>query len=255
MLKAIIFDMDGVIFDSEQAIIDCYYPVAEAYGIKDVLPQCLKCIGITEEECTAVFQAAYGADFPYKKMRGEVNALYRTLCDEGRLPVKEGAAELLQYLKAHGLRLALASSGKIEHVRRLLGNAGFLDYFDVVIGGDMVSRGKPEPDVFLKALEELNLCVTTANKEASQPLESNNEASQPFENKTGLRQEEPLQPDECLVIEDSYNGVRAAYTARIPVIMVPDLLPPTDECKEKAQKIFRSLTEVKTWMESNTAGE
>ncbi|MBQ6469209.1 MAG: HAD family phosphatase [Lachnospiraceae bacterium] len=224
MLKAVIFDMDGVIFDSERSIIDCWIPVAEKYGIPDVLPQCLKCIGITETQSAKVFREVYGQDLPYEKIRKEVNEMYREFCDAGRLPMKKGVRELLGFLKENGIRIALASSGGRAHVEHLLGNAGILDYFEAVIGGDMVTRGKPAPDVFLKAVEELD---RTCGKSA--------EAGE---------QGGEILPGDCLVIEDSYQGIRAAYAAGIPVIMVPDLLPPTEECGEKAEKILPSLTEV-----------
>ena len=240
MTKAVIFDMDGVIFDSEQSIINCYYPVAEKYGIRDVLPQCLKCIGITEPECVKVFQDAYGADFPYVEMRKEVNALYRKFCDEGRLPVKPGAEELLLFLKEKRIPLAIASSGKVSHVKRLLENAGFLKLFDVVVGGDMVRRGKPEPDVFLKALEELNREMTTSAADGSN-TEGCSDAAELSENVK-------LLPEECLIIEDSYNGIRAAYAAGIPCVMVPDLLPATEECREKAQAVLKDLFAVREWI-------
>ena len=216
MLKAVIFDMDGVLFDSEQAIIDCWIPVAEKYGIRDVVPQLMKCIGITESESAKVFRSVYGQDFPYEKVRKEVNDEYRKFCDEGRLPVKPGVRELLSYLETNGIRTAIASSGDRDHVRRLLEKAGILPYFQVIVGGDMVARSKPAPDVFLKAEEELRR----------------------------LMQEDILPKEDIRIIEDSYQGVRAACAAGIPVIMVPDLLPPTEECKEKAERILPSLVEV-----------
>ena len=97
-----------------------------------------------------------------------------------------------------------------------LEKAGILPYFQVIVGGDMVARSKPAPDVFLKAEEELRKLV----------------------------QEDILPKEDIRIIEDSYQGVRAACAAGIPVIMVPDLLPPTEECKEKAERILPSLVEV-----------
>ena len=232
MLQAVIFDMDGVIFDSEQSIIDCWIPIAEKYGIRDVVPQCLKCIGITETESAKVFREVYGQDFPYEKIRKEVNAMYREFCDAGKLPMKKGVTELLGFLKEKDVRIALASSGDRKHVERLLGNADILDYFEAIAGGDMVARGKPAPDVFLKALEELNR-MRRENGD------------------TDVRETE-IQPADCLVIEDSYQGIRAACAAGMPVVMVPDLLPPTEECSEKTEAVFTSLEEVKEYMKRLT---
>ena len=235
MLKAVIFDMDGVLFDSEQAIIDCWIPVAEKYGIRDVVPQLMKCIGITESESAKVFRSVYGQDFPYEKVRKEVNDDYRKFCDEGRLPVKPGVRELLSYLEANGIRTAIASSGDRDHVRRLLEKAGILPYFQVIVGGDMVARSKPAPDVFLKAEEELRRLV---QDDIRKQVSVKDEIT-----KDGIAKA-VLPKEDIRIIEDSYQGVRAACAAGIPVIMVPDLLPPTEECEEKAEQILSSLVEV-----------
>ena len=226
MLKAVIFDMDGVLFDSEQAIIDCWVPVAQKHGITDVVPQCLKCIGITETESAKVFRSVYGQDFPYEKIRKEVNEAYREFCDQGKLPVKPGVTELLEYLADSGVKIALASSGDRSHVERLLGKAGILRFFSVIVGGDMVTRGKPAPDVFLKALDELN--------------------------RAG---QNPIEKQETLIIEDSHQGIRAAHAAQIPAVMVPDLLPPTEECEQKTLAVFKDLLEVKAFIETQCSIE
>ena len=128
--------------------------------------------------------------------------------------MKEGAAELLRCLKEQGARIALASSTRLDIITMEMRDAGLIDYFDVIIGGDMVKNSKPQPDVFLRAAEELNVDAA-----------------------------------DCYIIEDSYNGVRAARKAGGTVFMVPDLLEPTEEMRSLADRIFGSLLDVKKYLQ------
>lgn len=114
--------------------------------------------------------------------------------DGGRLPMKKGVIELLTYLKSEGKKIALASSTRRQTVMSQLKDAGILDYFDAVICGDMLQRSKPAPDIFLKACEEIQVL-----------------------------------PEKAYVIEDSYNGIRAASVGKMHPIMVPDLLSENEE--------------------------
>ena len=207
--KSVIFDMDGVIFDSERANYQCWCDVAAQEGLGDISEMYQQVIGVNEDACRRIFLDNFGADYPYDAFLSSVIALRHARYGGGRMPAKPGALELLQALKAHGFRLALASSTPVTTVRTLLRDAGFLPFFDVVIGGDMVKRSKPAPDIFLTAAEALG-----------------------------------SEPDDTYVIEDSHNGIRAAYSAGMTPIMVPDMLPVTAEMEEKAAFICQSLTDV-----------
>lgn len=211
--KAVIFDMDGVIFDSEREVMNSWIEVAERYDIKDILIPYYNCIGSTRAKSEQIMLDYYGGDFPYKLYREEVSKLYHERNDGGKLPLKPGAKELLEYLKSQNKKIALASSTRNIIVTTQLKDADLFKYFDKIITGDMVSKSKPDPEIFLKACKEIE-----------------------------------VKPNEAFVIEDSYNGIKAAFSAGIPGIMVPDLLPPTDEMKEKATVILNSLTEVKEWL-------
>lgn len=208
-LKAAIFDMDGVIFDSEKGVRECWEVVAEKYGLKDIITVCERCTGTTYEDTKRIFGEFYGKEVPYEEYKAECSALFHERYDGGRLPMKEGIKEILSYLKDRGVALAVASSTREETVKKWLNQADLTKYFDKIICGDMVEKGKPAPDIYIRACEELNV------------------------NRTGV-----------FAIEDSYNGIRSAVAAGIDVIMVPDLLPPTEEMKEKAHKIFKDLIEV-----------
>mgnify|MGYP003295647038 CR=1 FL=1 len=211
--KAIVFDMDGIIFDSERLIIECWKVVADKYGIHDIEDICNKCLGVNSVETKEIFLSYYGQDFPYDEYKAEMSALFHTRYGEGRLPMKKGIKELLEFLKENDIRIALASSTREAVVKQELRDAGLLDYFDAVICGDMVKRSKPAPDIFLKAAE----CLQIA-------------------------------PERCYVIEDSYNGIKAAYSANMRPLMVPDMLPPNKEMEDLSEYILPSLIEVKEYL-------
>ena len=135
---------------------------------------------------------------------------------EEKAPVKPGVKELLTYLKSAGVKIAIASSTKKSGVARELKQAGFLEYFDELVCGDMVEKSKPNPDIFLKAAQCLG-----------------------------------EEPENCIVIEDSFNGIRAAHAANMFAIMVPDILPPDEEMKEKASLILDSLNDVLSYLKEN----
>lgn len=215
MYKSVIFDMDGVIFDSEQAILDLWDEMAREHNIPNIRENIMKCIGINEDATEKVLFDAYGDDFPYREYKKVISARYHEKFDGGRLPMKPYVKELLEFLTENGYRIAIASSTKSSTVIKQIEEAGIANHFQVVIGGEMVSRSKPNPDIFIKAFEELD-----------------------------------ADRDNTYVIEDSYNGIKAAFAANLKGIMVPDLLKPNDEMREKAFKIFEDLGQVKEFIEN-----
>lgn len=200
----VVFDMDGVIFDSERAVMQCWKELAKKYNIPDIEQAVLSCTGTTMKRTREIMLETYGADFPYDSYAKESSAIYHSRYDGGRLPMKPGVVELLTFLKEEGKKIALASSTRRQTVINQLKDAGILDFFDQVICGDMVERSKPAPDIFLKACEELG-----------------------------------VKPERAYAIEDSYNGIRAAYAGKLHPIMVPDLLPETAEMQEKRKWCYR----------------
>lgn len=205
-LKAVIFDMDGVIFDSEKGVRECWEIVAEKYGLKDIGILCDRCAGTTYDDTKKMFAEFYGKDVPYDEYKAECSALFHERYDGGRLPMKKGIKEILTYLKERKIPLAVASSTREVTVKKWLDQAELTPFFDKIICGDMVEKGKPEPDIYIKACEELG----------------------------GTR-------SGVFAIEDSYNGIRSAVAAGINAIMVPDILPPTEEMKKSAYRIFDDL--------------
>ena len=205
-VQAVIFDMDGVIFDSERLVIECWQVIAAKHNVPDIVEICMRVQGNNREETGKRFREKYGNDFPYESYKKEVSALFRHLYGGGRLPTKPGVVEILKELKRNRMPLALASSTRTDIVKLELGEAHLLPYFDVVLGGDMAPRSKPEPDIFLAAAAAME-----------------------------------VNPVNCYVLEDSYNGIRAAYRAGMHPIMVPDMQQPTEEMHSLAEVIVDDL--------------
>lgn len=207
--EAVVFDMDGVIFDSERAVMNCWLELAQKYDIKDIEKPYFACVGTTMTRTREIMLETYGEDFPYDEYARESSLMYHEKYDGGKLPMKPGVMELLSYLKEKGKKIALASSTRRETVINQLRWAGIIDYFDVIICGDMVARSKPAPDIFLKACQELG-----------------------------------VSPENTYAIEDSYNGIRAAHAGQLRPIMVPDLLEADDEIRGMAECVCDNLNEV-----------
>ena len=213
LYKAVVFDMDGVIFDSERAVMQCWKEVASRHNIPDIEKAILACTGTTMVRTREIMLNMYGADFPYDEYARESSAIFHSRYDGGRLPMKPGVKELLTFLKERGKKIALASSTRQQVVTDELRDAGIIEYFDRIICGDMVSRSKPAPDIFLKACEELN-----------------------------------VSPSDSYAIEDSYNGIRAAHAGGLHPIMVPDLLPADEEMQSLAEIVLPNLTSVMEYL-------
>ncbi|MBQ7487635.1 MAG: HAD family phosphatase [Clostridia bacterium] len=209
----VIFDMDGVIFDSERASIRCWLQVCSQYGISDeeIWAAKLETTGTTVANSRRVFAERFGhiPGFDYTPLRAEYEICYNELLARGEIPVKRGARALLEWLHAHGKRVGLASSTNTEKVMRLLHLAELEHLFDSIIGGDQVRHSKPDPEIYRISLERL-----------------------------------ALNPDCTYGIEDSYNGIRSLHAAGIHPIMVPDILPETREMRELADAVYPDLEAV-----------
>lgn len=214
-MKAVVFDMDGVILDSEWLVLDCWKLIGEKYNIPDIVTNCYKCLGVNKEATRKIFRDCYGEEFPYESYSKETSALFHER-EKTELKLKPGVVELLSWLKETGYRIGLATSTREVIAKSQLNNLGVLSYFDEVVCGDMLKKSKPEPDIYLMACERLE-----------------------------------VSPEEGYAIEDSYNGIRSAYSAGMKAVMVPDLIQPDEEMKEKSTIILENLIEVKNWMEKN----
>ena len=213
--QAVVFDMDGVIFDTERLVIEFWKEVAKKHNIPNVEHTCIQCLGTNRVRTREIFLENYGADFPFDPYRAEVTELFNTHYKGVPLPTKPGVRELLSYLQEQDIKVGLASSTVQHLVRDEIGTAGLLPYFQTLVCGDMVEHSKPAPDIFLKACEILN-----------------------------------ADPTKSIAIEDSFNGIRSAHCAGMTPIMVPDQVQPTDEIRALAFHVMPSLLDVLNWLKT-----
>lgn len=209
MKNTVVFDMDGVLFDTERLCQDSWLAVAEENGLpgmKEIFPQC---IGLNANDSRRIVMNAYGEDFDYEGFRGQASVWFWDYIEKNGLPMKPGVRELLDWLKENGWTVGLASSTRRSSVLNHLEQAGIRDYFSTVITGDMVEHSKPQPDIYLMACRELD-----------------------------------ADPKEAYAIEDSPNGIRSAHAAGMTPLMVPDMIAPDEEMRRLSSCIFKDLFEV-----------
>ena len=217
----VIFDMDGVIVDSEAVYLAGYLHAAELYDlpIEDMKTAVGRAVGVIDAMERQIMIETFGhlpqfsMDKTYKACRDYFNNIVET----GQMQLKPGAAQILQLLKNRNIPVGLASSSPRVMIKKVLERHDVLRYFDVIVSGDMVMKGKPDPEIFLRCADAMGIPVSKYS--------------------------------ETFVIEDSHNGIRAAYAAGMKPVMVPDQLPPTQEMREKAAVILPSLTDAAQWLD------
>lgn len=192
--RCFLFDMDGLIFDSEQLFMEQLAVVMadRAYHLsREIYVQTL---GMRGEPLRQYMQNIYGQDYPFEECSQEAGRRVLQIVEHIGLRVKPQIVEALEILRRHQKQCAVASSTDTAHVRKYLESAGMTQYFSVIIGGDMVSASKPDPEIFLTAVSQCG-----------------------------------VQPEKTVVLEDSENGIRAAHAAGMGTICIPDLVQPSME--------------------------
>ncbi|MBP3889116.1 MAG: HAD family phosphatase [Cellulosilyticum sp.] len=217
MEKVIVFDMDGILFDTENLYIQCWSQAAKEAQVENIVPVLRECIGTNETRTREIIKFHYGEDFDLDYYHTKARANFSKYIEDYGMPMKSGVHELLSYLKEEGYRIGLASSTKLESVKAHLKRAGIDHYFEVLVGGDMVKESKPNPEIYLIACNQLG-----------------------------------AKPEETIAIEDSLNGIRAAFSAGMKPIMVPDLIEPTKEIEAMLYKKLDSLIAVKEFLMTHT---
>ena len=209
MIKGVIFDMDGLMIDSERVTFYWYRQYLKKTG-QDMTEDFYKnLLGKTKEGCKDIMLKEYGSDFEYDKCLQWVHDQMALQFETEGVPVKKGLIKLLEYLKHNGYKTMVATSSDRNRVDVILKNAGIDIYFDGAICGDEVKHGKPDPEVFLKACDKID-----------------------------------IKPEEGLVIEDSEAGIKAAHDGKIKVICIPDMKYPGKEYENMTYEILQNLEQV-----------
>lgn len=211
--KAVIFDMDGVIFDTEKVYLDIWIEVFEKYGYKMTKELYVNVMGTGRKNVIKTFLENFGDDLPIEKMYEEKdNQLFYIIENQG-IPLKEGVKELFSMLKEKNYKIALATSAKRERVENQIKDKWLKESFDAIVCGDDVEKGKPSPDIFLKAAKKID-----------------------------------VEPENCFVVEDSPAGIKAAFSGGMKGIHVEDLKVADEDILKYCQKSFKDLQEVKKYL-------
>ncbi|HTY48201.1 MAG TPA: HAD family phosphatase [Steroidobacteraceae bacterium] len=206
---AVIFDMDGLLLDSERIALEVFNETCGRFGFAPRTEVFVRCLGVNKETSRRVLeQALQGLADPVAFGRAWDEAYALRVAREPA-PLKDGVTALLEHLQSLGVPAAVATSTATERARAKLGGAGILHHFREVVGGDQVRRSKPQPDIYLRAAMLLE-----------------------------------VDPTRCLALEDSENGVRAAVAAGMTVVQVPDIVPPSEELRREGHVVLASLREV-----------
>jgi beta-phosphoglucomutase family hydrolase len=213
-IDAVIFDMDGVLIDSERISLKCYQEVLKDYEYKIDEKIYVKLIGRNVNGIKEALQKEFGDDFPFDDIYKKKSQLALETTNKNGVIIKPGVHELLDYLNKENYKIAVATSTRRERALQLLEEAKIKEKVNYVVCGDQVENSKPDPEIFLRAAEGLN-----------------------------------VEPEKCIVIEDSDAGITAAHAAKMTGIHVPDMKLLEDETNKLAFKICKNLNEVKDLLE------
>lgn len=206
MVSGIIFDMDGILIDSERQSNEGWLWAAGQLGVDMPMWLIDSFKGAPAELCCKFFDDYYKGVIDYweaKELRTQ--HVYKIRETEG-IPVKNGVKDIFEYIRNNGLKCAVATSTRRESAEKTLHEIGVWDYLDAVVYGDEVERGKPEPDIFLRAAKAIG-----------------------------------VNPSEAVVVEDSINGIKAGYAADMRVVHIPDTIAIDDDIRKLTYMVCADL--------------
>jgi len=213
-IHAAVFDMDGLLFDTEKLFMDIGLEASAMMGRPVPLSVFHRCIGLNNEDSRLVLLEVMGPSFDYEEFRGNWRRLRDTYIIAIGVPMKPGVHGILDRVSGFGLPAALATSSRKETAAFYLNRSGLADRFSVVVGGDEVTAGKPAPDLFFRAASLLG-----------------------------------VEPERCIVFEDSIHGAKGGLAAGMRVVIVPDLIDPPADLKREVFAVCESLTEASSRLE------
>lgn len=209
MIKAVVFDLDGLLLDTEKLLIKFWIRSANEAGFPMTRENALVLRSMHKSFAVPYLKELFGEDFDYIKIRSRRMELMKSYLADNPLELKRGAVELLEFLKKEKIPAAVCTATDYDRAAEYLKKTGIFGYFDRVISATMVEKGKPMPDVYLYAAKELG-----------------------------------LKPQECIALEDSPNGIKSAASAGFITVMVPDLTDPDEELNKIIFKKADSLIDV-----------
>jgi HAD superfamily hydrolase (TIGR01509 family) len=208
--RAVVFDMDGLMLDTEPLAARAWTLAAHGLGMVFDDAVCVRLVGRTFVDCRTLILEHHGSDYGVDALMAAWHGAYDALIEAEGIALKAGLVELLDWLEAEGIDKAVATSTRRARAEAKLRQTRLVSRFRVLVGGDEVERGKPEPEIFLRAAERLG-----------------------------------RSPRECLVLEDSTAGFRAATRAGMRAIVVPDLEYPPPSIDGTAPTVMASLHDVR----------
>lgn len=211
MIKAVIFDMDGVLINTEKWLNVYWQQAAREAGFAVTREHGLAIRSLASKFAGPYLQNIFGSDFDYEAIRARRKQLMKEHIEKNGIEKKPGVDEILDYLRTKKIKTAVATATDPERTRQYLTQIGIYDKFDQIVSATTVKNGKPEPDVYLYACEQIH-----------------------------------ERPKDCIAVEDSPNGILSAYRAGLSVVMVPDLTEPDEETAKLLYAKFDTLAGLKT---------
>lgn len=212
-IKAVIFDLDGTLIDTEKYYRAAWPAAAKHFGYDMSDEQSLLLRSLGQPFAPAQFKEWFGPDCNYEEIKNYRKKLMNDILEKNGIELKPGAMEILNYLKSNCFLTAMATANPYDRTVKYLKQLGLYDYFDKIICATMVKEGKPSPDVYDYSCKELN-----------------------------------LSPDECIAVEDSPNGVLSAYRAGCKVIMIPDQSQPDEKLSRCLYAKSDTLSDIKNYL-------
>ncbi|MBQ6843811.1 MAG: HAD family phosphatase [Agathobacter sp.] len=209
-IKGILFDMDGVILDTEKLYTRFWVEAAQSLGYPMTYEMALGMRSLSRQAGERQLKAYLGEEADYFAVRETRIRIMEAFIEENGVELKPGIHELLAFLKEHGIKTSIATSSPLDRTKKYLAQVGLVDAFDALVSGHMVEHGKPEPDIYLYAASNLG-----------------------------------LKPEECLVLEDSPTGILAAYRAGCVPVIVPDQDAPDEVTKTRVYAVVKDLLSVR----------